>query len=72
MRRFITKINHPTVNIGTDRLVVSKKLMTKKIRTYQEDIRESEDPDFITGRRQKIRLLKMIVSDLKELIEILG
>jgi hypothetical protein len=72
MKHFITRVNHPSVFIGTDRLVVSKKLMNKKIRQYNQEIRESSDTDFIKGRRLKIQLLKLIVDDLKELIEILA
>jgi hypothetical protein len=69
---FLTKTNHPVLFISTDVLVLSKRLMYRKIKHYKDEIRESTDMEFITGRREKIRALNLIVADLRELISTLG
>jgi hypothetical protein len=66
---FLSKIQHPIFFIGQDRLVKSKRLMNKKIRTYNAEIRGSTDVDFILKKRDKISLLKLIIKDMEELIE---
>lgn len=69
---FLTKTNHPIVFIPTNVLVLSKRLINKKIKHYMDEVRESKDKYFIKSRRKKIAHLRCIVADLKEIIITLG
>jgi hypothetical protein len=54
--------------ISENSLRKSKTLMRKRIKAYRDEIRISDDEQFIEARRRKIYLLKLIVKDMTILI----
>lgn len=65
---FLTKTTAPVVFIATDVLVTSKRLIKRRIKHIRDEIRKSDDANYIKSKRESIAHLRKVVRDLNEII----